>query len=279
MSTVHASAERLATENQPRAQEPQNTRRSIAGIAFASTVWVALLTLVSIQQFKVPEPLPEAISQERFSARRAFGHVVELAKAPRPPGSQGSVHALHYLQQQFSDAGIKTGTFEGTMIKRDLAADVINLVATLTGTLTPDEPAVLLVAHYDSVPNGPGASDDASGVAVVLETMKTLQAAGPRRRTVTALLFTDDEEAGSLGAKLFAERGDLTKEVGVVLNFEARGAIGPALIFETSGAQSDLLRTAAAHAKSCIAGSFSNDAYDLMPYDTDLTVFSGISAA
>lgn len=266
MSTPHASWERRSAQNPAAIRQYGN-----ALLALLSVGWVALVIFLSVQQFRLPAPLSDAVSDDRFSATRAYRHVVELAKAPRPPGSQGAIRALQYLQQELSTLGMSTATIEGTVVRRNLAAKVVNLAATLPAA-NPTDPALFLVAHYDSVSNGPGAGDDASGVAVVLETIRALKATGPHRRTIVAL-FTDAEEPGLLGARLFAERARLEKEVGVVLNFEARGTRGPALIFETSGAHGELLRIAAEHAPACLAGSVSNDAYDLMPNDTDLTVF------
>lgn len=54
-----------------------------------------------------------------------------------------------------------------------ILAMVENVVARRPGTRG-DGPALLLMSHYDSVPSGPGAGDDASGVAIVLETLRAL---------------------------------------------------------------------------------------------------------
>ena len=48
-----------------------------------------------------------------------------------------------------------------------------NVVARLEGT--EQGPAVLLAAHYDSVAAGPGASDDGTGAATVLEIARALK--------------------------------------------------------------------------------------------------------
>jgi len=81
---------------------------------------------------------------------------------------------------------------------------------------------VLLVAHYDSVPTGPGANDDGVGVATLLETARALTASAPLQNDVI-FLFTDSEETGLLGAQAFVTEHLWAKEVEVVLNFEGRG--------------------------------------------------------
>ena len=54
------------------------------------------------------------------------------------------------------------------------------------------------MAHYDSVPFGPGAADDGAGVVTLLETARALKA-GPPLKNDVIFLFTDGEEAGGGG--------------------------------------------------------------------------------
>ena len=84
----------------------------------------------------------------------------------------------------------------------------------------------LLMAHYDSVPNSPGASDDGAAVASLLETLRALRG-GPRLKNDVIFLFTDGEEVALLGSKAFVEEHPWARDVGLVLNFEARGYTGP----------------------------------------------------
>jgi Zn-dependent M28 family amino/carboxypeptidase len=63
-----------------------------------------------------------------------------------------------------------------------IAGTVHNIVARLQGT--EQSKALLLVAHYDSVPTGPGASDDGAAVAAMLETLRALKASTPLRNDV-----------------------------------------------------------------------------------------------
>src|SRR5437899_10636230 len=90
----------------------------------------------------------------------------------------------------------------GYVQKFSVAGSVENIVARLKGTASalPAQPkggggAVMLVAHYDSVPAGPGAGDDGSGVATLLETLHALQA-GPPLKTAVILLLTYSAEDG-----------------------------------------------------------------------------------
>ena len=103
-----------------------------------------------------------------------------------------------------------------------------NVLARLPGS-QPGGKAFLLAAHYDSVPTGPGATDNGSGVASLLETLRALRA-GPPLRNDVIFLFTDGEERGPdrrPGLRRLSIRW--ARDVGVVLNLDTRGNTGPAL--------------------------------------------------
>src|SRR3954447_1243677 len=132
--------------------------------------------------------------------------------------------------------------------------------------------ALLLSAHYDSVPVGPGASDDGIGVATLLEVASILKDR-PLKRPVI-LLFNEGEEVGLVGARAFLA-DPLSRNVGSLINLEARGVRGPANMFETSrpnGPAIALYRQTAAHP---VANSLSADVYRLLPNYPDVNSFSG----
>ena len=127
-------------------------------------------------------------------------------------------------------------------------------------------------AHYDSAPEAPGAGDDAAGVAAILETVRALKK-GPQLANDVIVLITDGEENCLCGAIAFAEDSKARDEVGLVLNFEARGSRGPSYMFETSDRNGWMLREFARSAPHPTASSFSGAIYRLMPNSTDLTAF------
>jgi hypothetical protein len=131
---------------------------------------------------------------------------------------------------------------------------------------------VLLVAHYDSAPQAPGAGDDGAAVAAVLESLRALRA-GPALRNDVLVLLTDGEEMGLLGAGGFANDRARLRGVSVVLNFDARGNSGPVLMYQTSGGNGRLVAEYAAVAPVPGANSLMEGIYRRMPNDTDFTVF------
>ena len=131
---------------------------------------------------------------------------------------------------------------------------------------------MVLMAHYDSVSSAPGAGDDASGVASILEIVRALKHGPPIQRDII-VLFTDGEEPGLLGAEAFAHAHPWMKDAGLILNFEARGNRGPSLLFETSQNNQPLIHFVARVAPYPIGSSLFYELYKILPNDTDFTVF------
>ena len=132
---------------------------------------------------------------------------------------------------------------------------------------------IVLLAHYDSVPAGPGAADDESGVATVIEIARALIAQGvPGRHPIIALL-TDGEEADLLGAAAFLQNSHLKTRVGAVVNVEARGNRGPSFLFQTNAGDGPLIDLYAKNVSEYATSSLYHEIYRFLPNDTDLTLF------
>ena len=79
-----------------------------------------------------------------------------------------------------------------------------NVIAEIRGSERPDE-VVIIGGHLDSWDLGTGAIDNASGVAMVMETMRVLHEMGIKpRRTLRAVLFMNEENGLRGGKKYFA---------------------------------------------------------------------------
>jgi Peptidase family M28 len=133
--------------------------------------------------------------------------------------------------------------------------------------------AVLVAAHYDSVPAGPGAGDDGSGVAATLEIAALLQGRALKKPVI--FLLTDGEEVGLLGAVSFVAKDPLAKDVVLAINMEARGTGGPAIMFQTSSPNARDITALATNSPRTIANSLAADIYRTLPNDTDATEFLG----
>ncbi len=130
-------------------------------------------------------------------------------------------------------------------------------------------PAVLAAGHYDSVPAGPGVTDDGIGMSVLLEVARELAHTPLHRRII--FLLSDGEEQALLGAYAFQQSDPLMNDVQALIELEARGTRGPAVFFETNSPNADALRTYA-HVARPSANSISANIYSLLPNSTDVTV-------
>jgi hypothetical protein len=258
--------------NQSPEQPADQSRQRIA--AAVAAVLLVLLGLVSLLPLRPSTSLGPRAAPDRFSAGRAIAQVEQFAGSPRPSGSPASAQAREHLLGALRglDLSPTTDTRSAARSFSDrthLAGTVTDIRATLPGRASTGR--VLLVAHYDSVPTGPGASDDAANVAVLLEIVRALKTL-PQQRNDVEVLFTDGEESGLLGAQTFVDSGAADQAARtVVLNLEARGTSGPAIMFQTVGPNSGLMP--ALSASGAVGTSSSDAVYQLLPNDTDLTVF------
>jgi hypothetical protein len=130
--------------------------------------------------------------------------------------------------------------------------------------------ALLLSAHYDSVPVGPGAGDDGVGVATLLEVGAILKDR-PLKKPII-LLFNEGEELGLIGARAFLA-DPISANVDSLLNFEARGVTGPVTMFETSQPNGPAIAAFSRAVARPYASSLSADVARLIPNDTDVTTY------
>jgi hypothetical protein len=230
----------------------------------------AVPALIGLSTAWLPAPLPMDAPASSFSAARAFADIKAIANAPHPTGSNENARVCEYLLKRMGELGLNPREMKGVVE----GVAVVNLYGELEG-VKKGNPPILLMAHYDSVPRGPGAADDSTGVAVALETIRALRANGTPPNSV-AVLLTDGEEVHGVcrGANLFVHaETNLMSALKVVVNLEARGNRGPVLMFQTGSDNNELINLFAQACPLPVTASFSEDVYRRMPNDTDLTEF------
>lgn len=155
---------------------------------------------------ETPSPMPTLRD-------RLFRHVDILAGVigPRPPEKPAAIEAASaYIEREFIDIGdpVQREEYEA------LGRTVWNLIVERKGTAKPDE-IVVVAAHYDTLARTPGADDNASAVAMLIEVVRAL--AGRRfRRTIRFIALTCEEppyfNLGLMGSQIHArgcrERGE-----------------------------------------------------------------------
>lgn len=228
--------------------------------------------LIGLLQIQAPKPLASNAPLNVFSSARAMDKLQFIAQKPHPIGTSAHNEVRDYLLSELKALGLNP-EIQKTYVTSNLynrAGTIENIITRIPGM--DHSKAVMIAAHYDSVETGPGAADDGAAIAAMLETVRALQVTGPLKNDLI-LLMTDGEEMGLLGAQAFTTEHSWAKEVGLVLNFEARGNKGPSFMFETSDQNGWIVKEFMKAAPHPIAYSLIYNLYKLMPNDTDLTMF------
>ncbi len=213
--------------------------------------------------------------EHKFSSARALVHLKAISKKPHFSGNKAHAKVRDYIIRELNALGLATQIQKGfTISKWRNIAKPINIIAKIKGRNTGK--ALMLLTHYDSNPHSSlGASDAGSGVVTILEALRAFLSKNKSPKNDIIILFSDAEELGLNGADLFVNHNDLAKEVGLVLNFEARGSGGPSyMLIETNGGNATLMHEfVRANPKFPVANSLAYSIYKKLPNDTDLTVF------
>jgi hypothetical protein len=233
-----------------------------------------LLAFFSIHNASPPAMVSRTAADTAFSAERAMDYINEIAKSPHSIGTLRNDSVKKYIHTVCDQLGLQTTiqTTTSTHSFRNIvvAGKVNNIIARIKGTN--NSKAVLIMGHYDSQPNTPGAGDDAAAVGSMLETARGLKA-GPALQNDIIFLFTDGEEMGILGAQAFVDDSTLLHQVGLVMNFDGRGNAGIINTFEVNPQNGWVITEFAKAAPYPVANSFSYEIYKRLPNYTDYTAF------
>ncbi len=168
-----------------------------------------------------------------FSSQTLMQHVTWLAAPEREGrglGSSGLQQAAEYIAQQMAEIGLQPGGVDGTWFQPftvqqgpdGTPVQTSNVIGILPGKRQDWQgQSVVLGAHYDHLGLGwpdaradfqgqlhPGADDNASGVAVMLELARNLAAEGGGARTLVCVAFSA-EECGRRGSQYYVEHPSL----------------------------------------------------------------------
>src|ERR1044071_6936828 len=238
--------------------------------AIVLLVFAAILA-AALARFRGPAPVSASAPATDFAAERALRFPREfIGNQPHALGSREHDAVRDRLAARFRALGYDTAVEQRFACNPYAScAPVANVIARRPR----DAPGavVLLVAHYDSVGAGPSASDDGNGVAAMLEIARAIR--NERTRNPIVFLITDAEEQGLIGAEGFVADAEAVRGVAVVVNVEARGTSGPSFLFATSRHTQWLLPIVARALPRPATSSLFFNIYELLPNDTDLTVF------
>ena len=236
-------------------------------------------------------PKPQNADYEGFSSARVVEDIRVISQKPHSvahPDERAQVR--EYLIDRLESMGADTvmqfryDSIVGPQNKHvEYTFDAVNLLAefapaseTVSGT------DLMLVAHYDSRYSQPmprdtvwsyGAADDGYGVGVILETVSLALKNRTEWKQGVKVLFTDAEEPGMKGMKAIWENNrEVFDNVGLVLNVEARGTWGPALLFEACPGNAKVQELYASTAAYPFTYSLTTVVYQFLPMFTDFTI-------
>ena len=185
-----------------------NRRAAAVSLVLGGAVALSLVPLAA------PDPRSADALADVFSASRAMEHVAAIAREPHPGGSPEMGAVARYLTGELRELGIQVSNQRA---RGRGGVALRNTVGRIAGSSSTG--AVLVVSHPDSVPYGPGAGDNASGAAVVLELARTL-VHGPKLRNDVIVLFDDGEETGFEGGYAFARAHPWMKDVRLMVGID-----------------------------------------------------------
>ncbi|WP_242157041.1 M28 family peptidase [Aestuariivivens sediminis] len=218
---------------------------------------------------------PVDVPQSQFSTKRALRYLKRIARAPHYLGSAEHNRVRDYIVKQLKGLGLETQIQEGFSVDDSgNLAKAKNIIGRIRGRERGK--ALLLLTHYDSDPHGAiGASDAGSGVVTILEGLRAFLSADKSPKNDIIILISDAEELGLNGANIFVNQHEWAKDVGLVLNFEARGSGGPGIMFiETNHGNANIIKGfVQANPQYPVGNSLFYSIYKILPNDTDLTVF------
>src|SRR5262245_17540223 len=175
------------------------------------------------RSYKGPLPAPTPKQQDLASRLRA--HVIAIASTPHNVQHDEELEAAaQYIERELQNFGYSVDRQEFTVD----GANVRN-IEVLRGARDNAATATLVVgAHYDSYEDAPGANDNASGTAAIIELARLLKDWRPERTRLRLVLFVNEEppyyRTSDMGSWRYAER--LSKSGERVLGMIALETIG-----------------------------------------------------
>ncbi|MGQ3677855.1 M28 family peptidase [Tenacibaculum discolor] len=248
----------------------------------SSRNYLAVLIIILTVYWSFNDIIPSVTSSKKeisateFSIDNALYHLKNISQKPHHTGSEEHKKVQDYLVKELKKLNLEPEIQYQTAINKKwrAATTTENIIARIKGT--ENGKALLLLTHYDSNPHSSlGASDAGSGVVTIVEGIRAYLATNKAPKNDIIILFSDAEELGLLGAQAFVENHPWAKDVGLVLNFEARGSGGSSyMLMETNGKNKTLLTEFLnANPNYPAANSLMYGVYKKLPNDTDLTVF------
>lgn len=245
--------------------------------------------LVACGLFSLPNA--EDRNADGFSAARVIDDIEVISKEHHSVAHpQQRAQVRDYLVKRLEDLGGEITLFQYDSLTGPdnkhvkYTFDAVNVLADFPPLKESDDTTwLMMVAHYDSRYSNPmpkkdtvwsyGAADDGYGVGIILETLSELLEVRQDWNQGVKVLFTDAEEVGMKGMTAMWENDRQEfDDVGFMINIEARGPYGPALLFETCPGNSRIMDMYSEYSRYPFTYSLTTVVYNFMPNFTDFTI-------
>jgi hypothetical protein len=221
--------------NPPRTERrrarPGSLQRPVNGRLYRGTwLLVGLPLLMAAFSVARPTPLPRAFLPA-FDGAETKTLARSLADLPfRQPGSPQSLAAAQWFRDQLAPYGLPIRTERFSADIPGLGnVHLQNLIAVAAGR---SPRAIVVMAHRDNDGRGPGANDNASGTAMLVQLARAYGVppglpSGQLRPNHTILFISTDGGAfGGVGADWFAKHSPFRNDVAGVINLDSVGSAG-----------------------------------------------------
>jgi hypothetical protein len=250
---------------------------------------VVLAAFLAYGLFTQPKPQPS--EAQDFSSARVIDDIEYISKENHSVAHpQERARVREYIVERLEGLGADTvrlfeydslvGPVGKPFIYTFDAVDVLAEFPPINSS--EDDTYLMFIAHYDSryaqiMPKDTvwsyGAADDGYGIGVTLESVSQLLKQRENWHQGIKVLFTDAEEVGMMGMKAIWENDrEVFDNVGFVINLEARGPYGPALLFEACPGNDKVMKLYDDVAKYKYTYSLTTVVYSFMPNFTDFTI-------
>ena len=271
-------------------------------LAWLPGLAAALAIIAAMSLFLLPAPKSADSDPTGFSADHAKQLIDTFADEPHSVlHTEAHARSRDEIVTMFKDLGYQpeihsdpmplseaTNTSQYSEAGLDALArlNTENIVVRVPGKT---DDTMMLTAHYDSAVDfektadgrwdpkpgvSSGAADDGYGGATIIETLRAIKADGRTPERSLLIVITDAEELNLLGAmnEMLHHRADYDN-VDLIVNIEARGTSGPAVMFETSDTNASATEFFLKNAPRPFATSLMPAVYRMMPNGTDLSIY------
>lgn len=256
---------------------------------FILAVTVVLSALLAYGLWTLPSPEPE--DSKGFSAARVVKDIEVISKEHHSvahPEERAAVR--EYLIGRLAGLGadtVKVFRYDSIVGPKNRHVEYVFDAYDILAEYPPlkeseDTTWLMFVAHYDSRYSQPygrdtvwsyGAADDGYGIGVTLETVSELLEERQAWNQGVKVLFTDAEEVGMMGMSAIWENDRQEfEDVGFMINIEARGPWGPALLFEACPGNVKVLDLYESESRYPYTYSLTTIVYEMIPNFTDFTI-------